>query len=114
MNQLAVLNQIETYSDFRMPLKDGSLFTLKNSDLNMYKHVYSKIDVEGELKVMVAWLLSNPSKRKTMRGILRFVNGWLSRSKPAQAQPATTSQREYAASTTIQERVSDLSWADGL
>ena len=28
---------------------------------------------------MAGWLDANPSKRKTKRGILRFVNGWLAR-----------------------------------
>ena len=28
---------------------------------------------------MAGWLNSNPKKRKTKSGILRFINGWLSR-----------------------------------
>ena len=28
---------------------------------------------------MKGWLDSNPNKRKTSRGILRFINGWLAR-----------------------------------
>lgn len=28
---------------------------------------------------MRGWLLSNPNKRKTRRGIEKFINGWLSR-----------------------------------
>ena len=110
MNQLAVFNQVQ----FQIPLKDGTLFLLPEAELNMYKMAYPAISVENELIKMIVWCVSNPAQRKTKRGILRFVNGWLSRSKPAQAQPVTTTQKEYAASTTIQERVSDLSWADGL
>ena len=32
-----------------------------------------------ELRKMKSWLDSNTSRRKTKRGILRFVNGWLSK-----------------------------------
>lgn len=44
-----------------------------------YKELYPNVDVEQELKKMKAWSISNPSKRKTKRGMLKFVNNWLSR-----------------------------------
>lgn len=34
-----------------------------------------------ELRKMRGWLDANPTKRKTSRGIRRFVNSWLSRSQ---------------------------------
>lgn len=110
MNQL-VINQEAT---FQIPLKDGSLFPLPNNEVSMFKMAYPGIDVDGEIGKMIAWAVSNPAQRKTKRGVLRFVNGWLNRSKPSQSAPASTTQKEYAASTTMAERVSDLSWADGL
>jgi len=109
VNQL-VINQEAT---FQIPLKDGSLFPLPNNEVSMYKMAYPGIDVDGEIGKMIAWAVSNPAQRKTKRGILRFVNGWLNRAKPCTAA-ANTAQKEYAASTTMAERVQDLSWADGL
>lgn len=106
MNQLAEFNQ----SAYRMPLKDGTLFELKDNDLIMFKQVYTAIDVELELKKMIAWLVSNPSNRKTKRGIMRFINGWLSRAKPQPVQQQV-SQRQYIQNTTLEERLSDDSWA---
>lgn len=47
--------------------------------VNQYKELYPNVDVEQELKKMKAWSISNPSKRKTKRGMLKFVNNWLSR-----------------------------------
>lgn len=47
--------------------------------VNQYKELYPNVDVEQELKKMKAWSISNPSKRKTKRGMLKFVNSWLSR-----------------------------------
>jgi len=99
---------------FKIPLKDGTLFDLPNEKLDMYKLAYPNINVDSEVGKMIAWLESNPVQGKTKRGILRFVNGWLNRAKPSQAQSQGTTQKEYAAGTTIQERVTDLSWADGL
>ncbi len=106
MNQLAEFNQ----SAYRMPLKDGTLFELKDNDLIMFKQVYTAIDVEFELKKMIAWLVSNPSNRKTKRGVMRFINGWLSRAKPQSVQQQV-SQRQYIQNTTLEERLSDDSWA---
>lgn len=100
-------------SDYRMPLKDGSLFELMDNDLIMYRQVYEHINVDSELKKMIAWLVSNPSQRKTKRGILRFINSWLNRAKPESVQ-VTQSQRDYVKQTTIQDRVTNLDWAADL
>ena len=37
------------------------------------------MDIERELYKMIAWLNSNPTKRKTKRGVNRFINSWLSK-----------------------------------
>jgi hypothetical protein len=37
------------------------------------------VDVKQQFNVMRSWSLSNPKKRKTNRGIARFVNSWLAR-----------------------------------
>jgi len=98
------------HQGYQMPLKDGSLFVLPDNELSMFKQVYTAIDVELELKKMIAWLVSNPSNRKTKRGIMRFINGWLSRAKP-QPMQQQVSQRQYIQNTTLEERLSDDSWA---
>ena len=40
---------------------------------------YPRVDVEQELKAMHQWLVANPSKRKTQRGLPRFITAWLKR-----------------------------------
>jgi len=37
------------------------------------------VDVMQELRKMKSWLDSNPRRRKTKQGILRFANSWLTR-----------------------------------
>lgn len=39
--------------------------------------MYPAVDIIQELRKMVGWLDSNPTKRKTKRGISRFINNWL-------------------------------------
>lgn len=44
-----------------------------------YVRLYPNVDVKQQFNVMRSWCLSNPNKRKTKRGITRFVNSWLAR-----------------------------------
>lgn len=69
----------------------------------MWEETYPAVDVRQELRKMAAWLDSNPSKRKTRRGVERFINNWLSRQQDRggtytgrqQAKPAAGLPREY-------------------
>jgi hypothetical protein len=43
--------------------------------------------VDRELKLARLWVETNPAKRKTRRGMGRFLNGWLCRSKGEKRTP---------------------------
>lgn len=60
-------------------LNDGSEWTCPLEDYEEYKRLYPGVDIDTAFREMRAWSKSNPTKRKTKRGIKRFVNGWLSR-----------------------------------
>ena len=60
-------------------LNDGSDWKCPLEDYEEYKRLYPSVDVDNAFREMRAWCNSNPTKRKTARGIKRFVNGWLSR-----------------------------------
>ena len=98
---------------FKLALKDGTYFDVTQDHIEMYQGAYPKIDVNEELGKMVAWHLSNESKRKTRRGIMRSINSWLNASKPS-VQQAGTAQRDYVKQTTIADRVNNLDWAADL
>ena len=66
-------------SGILLPLNDKSFYDVPLSKITLWKDTYPAVDVEQELKRMIAWLDSNPSRRKTRRGITKFINGWLSR-----------------------------------
>ena len=62
-----------------LPLNDKSLHDIFQSDIDDWKELYPAVDILQELRKMKGWLDSNPAKRKTLRGIRRFINGWLAR-----------------------------------
>lgn len=65
----------------QMPLNDNSLFDLYDKQVKEFKELYQNVDIDNELKKAKAWLISNPTKRKTKKGIMRFINNWLSRAQ---------------------------------
>ncbi len=62
-----------------LPLNDGTEFSVSEDMEKEYEALYPAVDILAELKKMRGWLLANPQRRKTARGIKRFINAWLSR-----------------------------------
>ncbi len=60
-------------------LNDKSEYPIAQSQIDEWKDLYPAVDVLQQLKNMKGWLIANPTKRKTRRGILRFINSWLAR-----------------------------------
>lgn len=83
-----------------MRLKDGTTYTPDPDFMREMMDCYPDVDINEQLQKMRAWLLSNPGKRKTRRGMPRFINSWLSRSPKR--------ERSFI------ERQTDRSWAEGL
>ena len=48
-------------------------------DVNGWMELYPAVDVMQELRKMKGWCQENPRKRKTKKGIRRFVGNWLAR-----------------------------------
>ena len=60
-------------------LNDGSEWRPTEALFAEYVRLYPNVDVKQQFNVMRGWCISNRQKRKTRRGITRFVNSWLSR-----------------------------------
>ncbi len=60
-------------------LNDGSEWKPTSALIAEYVRLYPNVDIKQQFNEMRGWCLSNPNKRKTKRGITRFVNNWLSR-----------------------------------
>lgn len=68
--------------------KDGSDYEVDPEYLQEIARLNPKADVQVELSAMRAWLLSNPSKRKTRQGMKRFINSWLARAGKTPSRPS--------------------------
>lgn len=53
---------------------------LNLSKLKEYKQVYT-VDLETEIPKAKQWLIDNPTRRKTAKGMPRFINSWLARAQ---------------------------------
>lgn len=62
-----------------LPLNDGSDYPVSQEQCQEWAGLYPAVDVIQQLRNMRGWLLNNPAKKKTRRGITRFINGWLAR-----------------------------------
>lgn len=62
-----------------LTLNDKSEYAVVEDQLKEWQELYQNVNVMQELRKMRGWLNANPTKRKTRRGINKFINGWLSR-----------------------------------
>lgn len=62
-----------------LPLNDGSEHEVTEDDLAEYAQLYPAVDVMQQLRNMRGWLMANPSRRKTKRGIKAFIASWLAK-----------------------------------
>ena len=60
-------------------LNDKTMHPVTSEDFELWKSLYPAVDVMQELRGMVGWIKSNPTKRKTKAGIDNFIKTWLSR-----------------------------------
>lgn len=63
----------------KLPLNEkDTYYHVTEEDVHYYQELYPAVDVMQEIRKMVGWLDANPEKRKTKRGIKKFMNHWLS------------------------------------
>lgn len=62
-----------------LPLNTGEEYAVTAEQADEWAKLYPAVDILQELNAMRGWCLANPGKRKTPRGIMKFINGWLSR-----------------------------------
>lgn len=62
---------------FGIRLKSGDVFEPEREDVERWKNLYRRVDIDLELSKMEDWCESNISKRKTESGIKRFITTWL-------------------------------------
>lgn len=60
-------------------LNDKTFYSITQKDVDEWQSLYPATNVIQELRKMKGWCDSNPSKRKTKRGIKAFITNWLAR-----------------------------------
>lgn len=90
--------------EIALPLNDKTEYPVTARQVKEWGELYPAVDVMQELRKMRGWLLSNPKKRKTKRGIGNFVTSWLSREQDrgraapkSQSVLADSSKYDFAA-----------------
>ena len=66
----------ESLIEFPVNRKDQT-WNLDQEFYNLLCETYPAVDVWADLLKAKAWLVSNPSKRKTRRGMTAFLNNWM-------------------------------------
>lgn len=65
----------------KIPLNDSSEHPVTEPQVVEWKKLYPAVDVIQELRKMRGWSMANTEKRKTKRGINKFINLWLSKAQ---------------------------------
>lgn len=62
-----------------LTLNDKTEYPITQKAFDEMQRLYPNTDVMQELRKMRGWCNANPTRRKTKKGIDRFINSWLSR-----------------------------------
>ena len=57
------------------------MFHVQQSELDHWIELYPNVDILVELRKMKGWLLGNNTKRKTHKGMPRFIHNWLGKAQ---------------------------------
>ena len=78
---------IDSLRQMEIILKDGSYYEIEKEDLIAWSRTYKDCNVIYEIRAAAEWCEANPSRRKTLRGIRRFINAWLSKANKLKGSP---------------------------
>ncbi len=59
-----------------IPLVSGKEWPIKEAFFKELETAYPEVDLPATLREIRAWCVANPTRRKTERGVMRFINTW--------------------------------------
>lgn len=74
-------------------LNDRSYFDVTNDDVLKWEKLYPAVNILQELRKMAGWCDSNPTKRKTRRGVRAFITSWLAKEQDRGGSACTREDR---------------------
>ena len=92
-----------------IPLIGDKVYKMPEKLIDEYQELYTGIDVKQQVREYKAWTLSNPTKRKTERGILRSINLWLEKNQNRGNKNLSVGvNRDGKASYDIEDKSTDI------
>lgn len=79
-----------------LTLNDKSEFGIFQSDITQFSELYPNVDILTQLRNMKGWLMGNPTKRKTARGIKKFIHNWLAKEQDKGCKNFSSRQPAYS------------------
>lgn len=70
-----------------IPTIDGNECPITQDQIQEWQQAYPAVDVLQQLREMRAWSNANPAKKKTKRGIPKFIVGWLGKEQDKGGHP---------------------------
>ncbi len=88
-----------------LPLNTGEEYPVMQGDMEGWMELYPAVNVVQCLRNMKGWLMSNPTKRKTARGITRFITTWLQKEQDRGGTPGyrPIANREPAGASRVEQ-----------
>ena len=78
----------------KLPTNKTDVFYLvTNEEINNYKSTYQAVDIEQQYREILSWLNTNSKNRKTIGGMPKFINAWLSKAQNKAPRVNTPHQR---------------------
>lgn len=68
-----------TFLEFPVVGAEGQSWSLSEAQVADWMKLFPGLDVRQDLRNALAWVLANPGRRKTGRGMARFLVSWLTR-----------------------------------
>lgn len=62
-----------------IPLNDGTEFGVTEKMAGEFAELYPAVDVPQTLREIRGWNLADPTRRKTRKGVLKHINGWMAK-----------------------------------
>lgn len=59
----------------------GESYPVTEDDLVNWAELYPAVNLQAEIRKIIGWSQSNTGKRKTLKGMPKFINSWLSRAQ---------------------------------
>lgn len=78
-SEVDIIASTDFQSVLAVPLNDGTGYPIFQKDIDHWQELYPAVDILQELRNIIGWCEANTTKRKTKKGVLRFINSWLSK-----------------------------------